>query len=900
MSLWPEIERVLLRVEKPARYVGAEVGGVASARGKSVAATIVLAFPDLYEIGASYHGFRILYERINAHGQYLTERAFAPWGDFEREMRAAAIPLHTIESFRPAREFDVIGFTLQHELNYTTVLNMLDLAGLPVRSSERRDPWPLVIAGGEGALAPEVLAPFVDAFVLGDGEEVILEILECVAQLKRFPTLTKADCLPALARIEGVYVPSLIEFDYAPNGTISAIRPVGGQADQLSNGQVSTPRFRRRFFDLASDDGPTRPVVPLARIVHDRLVIEIRRGCTRGCRFCSSGMTTRPVRERPPDQVVRIAEQGLAATGYRDLSLLSLSSGDYSQILPLVKELTQRFADRMVSVSLPSLRINTFDVALAEQIGEVRKTGFTFAPEAGSDRLRRVINKALTDGQFCEVVEAVCRAGWQTLKFYFMVGLPTETDEDLDAIVGMVRRAEQIGRSYWRNRLTINVTLAPFVPKPHTPFQWEPQVGQEELERRYQRVEQALERSRCVHVKRHSVKAALIEAALARGDRRLADAIERAWRLGCRLDAWSDCFRFDLWLRAFEETGLEPTWYANRARGENEILPWDHIDAGPTKSFLLSQREAALRADLLDDCTTSECAGCQACDKSIAPKLAGGKGGGVATVAESASPPTHERAENRGRRRSPARQRPPKAASDQPPPIQRIRLSYSKDGRLRFLSHLDMVKAWQLLIERAALPVAYSRGFHPVALLQYSPPLPVGYGAQAEWVDIFLRERMAPNEVVRRLEEVAPRDMRLFAPMEIDVGARALDRSIVAADYEIRLSESWLATYCLSASEIKSLWHEAGQTRTTPAEDDETKTQAHRASTLIESLELGAPEPALLRIRVRQSEGNLPDALRLLRALLGIEIRSGEDAEVTRVGLVGSIPLPSLPRRLRE
>jgi len=896
VSLWPEIEKVLLRVEKPARYVGAEMGDVTVASSEPAAATVVLAFPDLYEIGASYHGFRILYERINAHPLYRAERAFAPWDDFERQMRAAAIPLHTVESFRPVREFDLVGFTLQHEMNYTTVLNMLDLAGLAVRSSDRRAPWPLVIAGGEGAFAPEVLAPFVDAFVLGDGEDVVLEILGCVAELKRRSATTKADSLAALAQIGGVYVPSLVEFDYASNGTISAIRQVGGYVHRTSGVSSPAPRFRRRFFDLAADDGPTQPIVPLARIVHDRLVIEIQRGCTRGCRFCSSGMTTRPVRERPIQQVVQIAEKGLANTGYRDISLLSLSSGDYSQIVPLVRTLTQRFADHMVAVSLPSLRISTFDVALAEQIHEIRKTGFTFAPEAGSERLRRVINKPLSDEEFCEVVDAVCRAGWQTLKFYFMVGLPSETDEDLDGIVQMVRRAEQIGRSYWKNRLTINVTLAPFVPKPHTPFQWERQFERGELERRLWRVKDALEHSRCVRVKAHRVEAAFIEAVLARGDRRVADTIERAWWLGCRLDAWSDRFRFELWLRALEETGLDPVWYANRERGQSEIFPWDHIDAGPTRAFLLAQRQAALRGELLDDCARSECAGCGACDKNVAPTRIRQETAGLPPVVESADQPRPKHSE---RRRKPSRQQPPKAAVDQPPPVQRIRLSYSKSGRLRFLSHLDMVKTWQLLVERARLPVAYSRGFHPVALLQYSPPLPVGCEGQAEWVDVFLRDRIAPQEVARRLGEAAPRDLRLFAPAEIGINAPALDRSIIAADYEIRLSKDFLARHGLSGETAAMLWREARQRSVTTDEAAQTESTDRRAAMKMESLEVGSLDPAVLQIRVHRSEGNLPDPLRLLGALLSAEIRLGEDAQVTRVGFIGTVALP-FPRPSRE
>ncbi|MBM3333692.1 DUF2344 domain-containing protein, partial [Candidatus Sumerlaeota bacterium] len=664
-------------------------------------------------------------------------------------------------------------------------------------------------------------------------------------------------------------------------------------------------RFHRRVFDLAGDDGPTGPVVPLSRIVHDRLVIEIRRGCTRGCRFCSSGMISRPVRERPPEQILRIAEQGLAATGYRDVSLLSLSSGDYSEIVRLVGMLTDRFRNRLVAVSLPSLRISTFDVTLAEQIGEVRKTGFTFAPEAGTERLRAVINKPLTDQQFAEVVDAVCRAGWQTLKFYFMIGLPTETDDDLQGIARMVRRAEQIGRGYWKGRLAINVTLAPFVPKPHTPFQWEAQVGREEMERRCRLVADGLHGSRSVHIKRHSVESSFIEAVLARGDRRVADALERAWQLGCNLDAWSDRFNLGLWLRAFEETGLDPSWYANRARSDDEVFPWDHIDAGPGKSFLLEQRRAAMRGEILDDCALEGCAGCQACSDGLGHKLVGAAAAQrpatdavvpPSSASQQTSQPPESRVRARGRHRSMLRQQPSRAASEQPLPIQRIRLSYSKEGRLRFLSHLDMVKTWQLLVERAGLPIAYSRGFHPVALLQYSPPLAVGYGARGEWVDIFLRERMGPEQVVRRLAEIAPDGMRIFAPLEIALSAKALDRSIVAADFEIQLSPRLLESAALSVERIRQIWQESKDQAAGPAPQAQPQQEGCRSAALMEALEVISTSPAVLHMRIRQSGGNLPDPLRLLRALLGVELRLGDEAEVTRLGLISeplSIRVPA-------
>jgi len=901
MSLWPKIEKILHRVEKPMRYVGAEIGAAAARDDSDVEASIVLAFPDLYEIGTSYHGFKVLYERINDSGRFRAERTFAPWVDFERQMRSEAIPLYTVESFRPVRDFDIIGFTLQHELNYTNILNMLDLAGLALRAQSRRDPLPLVIGGGEGALAPEPLAPFFDAFVLGDGEEVVLEILDLIAQMKRRPGATKADFLEALDRIEGVYVPAFVEFRYAADGTIAAIGRTNGGGKGVGSADERTatrPLFERRVFDIAGDSSPAHPVVPLARTVHDRLVVEIRRGCTRGCRFCSSGMITRPVRERPPEQVLEIVERGLGHTGYRDVSLLSLSSGDYSQIAPLINALIERFGGRRVSVSLPSLRISEFDVALAERISEVRKTGFTFAPEAGTERLRAVINKPLADEEFFGIVDRVCRAGWRTIKLYFMVGLPTETDEDLDGIVRMVRRVEEIGRSYWKGRLKINVSVAPFVPKPHTPFQWEAQVEREELARRYRKVASALKRMRCVHLKRHGVEEAFVEAVLTRGDRRVADAIEKAWRLGCRLDAWSDRFDFSTWMRAFEDTGIDPTWYANRRRGDSEILPWDHIAAGPSRQFLLGQREAALRGEMLEDCTRSPCYGCGACENGPshrlaekAPQVAVKTKGKIAETDPRKAPRTI-----RGRKTSARPSRGPESAM-QPSPRQRLRLSYSKSGRLRFLSHLDMVKVWQLLVERARLPVAYSRGFHPVALLQYSPPLPVGYEARGEWVDIFLHERLDPKEAAARLDEAAPEGMRVFAPVEINLEAPALDRSIAAAEYEIELARESVSDGSLSPETIRKCWVEARREAATLRDEGQDNPRL-RAASIIESLEPARGTENTIRLKIRKDRGNLSDPVRLLNALLGAEMKAGEGVKVTRLGLFGAAPPPPRPRRV--
>ncbi len=449
---WEQIEPLLLEVEKPARYVGGEFNQVVKAGAE---ARCCLAFPDLYEIGMSYHGYRLLYERINEHEGWAAERAFTPWPDMEAAMRKSKTPLYSLETRRELRDFDWIGFTLQHEVNYTNILTMLDLAGIPLESAGRSEPFPLIIGGGEGAFSPEPLAPFFDAFVIGDGEEACLDLMQ-LCETARAQGWTREKILRELALMPGTYVPGFYSVNYKADGTIESVIPPEGS--DLSDAKIPE-RIHKRYFDVGRDFGSVRPVVPLMRTVHDRLAIEIRRGCVAGCRFCQAGMITRPVNERSLEQIVEVARQGIINTGYDEISLLSLSSADYTLIAPLVQRMTEEFGPGGVSVSLPSLRINAFDVTLVDEIAKVRKTGFTFAPEAGSTRLRNVINKPVDQERFFTIIEDVFRRGWRTVKFYFMIGLPTETDEDLDGIIEICEKAAALGfPAQWDPKLGIHVT----------------------------------------------------------------------------------------------------------------------------------------------------------------------------------------------------------------------------------------------------------------------------------------------------------------------------------------------------------------------------------------------------------------------------------------------------------
>ena len=604
------LDRILPEVAKPARYTGHEWNSVVKDWDK-VDVKVALAYPDIYEVGMSNLGLMILYDILNREEGVLAERVYAPWIDMEEAMRRAGIPLYSLESRRALGDFDIIGFSLQYELNYTNVLNMLDLAGLSPLAAERGDADPLIIGGGSCTYNAEPLANFFDLFVIGEGEEVLLELVNAYRRLRitdhgsritpHASRLTKADFLREAAKIEGIYVPSLYDIRYHDDGTVKAVEPLVPEA---------RARVRKRIVGILPP-APTRLVMPCVGVIHDRGMIEIQRGCTQGCRFCQAGFIYRPLRERPLEEVLETVEDMVKETGYEEVALVSLSSSDYSQIKPLVQQLTTRYQHPPLAISLPSLRIDSFSVELAEMFQGRRKTGLTFAPEAGSQRLRDVINKNVAEEDLLHTAEAAYASGWQRIKLYFMVGLPTETLEDVAAIVDSVKKVRATGRRHQGKKTQVNVSLGTFVPKAFTPFQWLPLADEGSLEEKQELLRRGL-RMPGVSFSWQDPRTTLLEAALSRGDRRLGQVIYRAWQLRAKFDAWNELFDEGLWWRAFTEAGLDPNFYARRERPLDEVLPWDHIDLGVRKEFLIGEYQRSLCGETTIDCRE----GCVECGVS--------------------------------------------------------------------------------------------------------------------------------------------------------------------------------------------------------------------------------------------------------------------------------------------
>jgi len=589
-----DLDRLLSGVTRPARYTGGEWNAIVKDWDSAVL-RVALAYPDVYDVGMCNLGLAIIYDLLNGLPGVLADRVFSPWADMEKRLRDEGVPLFGLESRRALSEFDVVGFSLGYELTYTNALNMLDLAGIPLLASERGEEHPLVIAGGSCALNPEPMADFVDLFVLGEGEEVIPALVDLLQRRKGDGMLGKRDLMREAARIPGVYVPSLYRVEYNDDGTVSSVSPIEDGVPLVVN---------RRLVD-ALPPAVTRPIVPFMEVVHDRGAVEIQRGCSKGCRFCQAGMVYRPVRERPKDEVIRAVDEIVANCGYEEVSLLSLSTSDYSQITDVVSALSRKYRGRHLTLSLPSLRLDSFSVGLANSLQEGKKTGFTFAPEAGTERLRTVINKNVGEDEILRAVETAWERGWKNIKLYFMLGLPTETLADVEGIVQLVRRIRGIGKG----RLNIRVNLSTFVPKAHTPFQWCAQESEDELSAKIQVVRSGLKKAG-VPVSWHDPKVSVLEGALSRGDRRVGRAILGAWRQGCRFDAWSEEFNWSKWEEAFTEAGFDPLFYAAKERSIDEVLPWGHIDAGVEPSFLRDEyRRATMQEETLD-CQLGPCNRC--------------------------------------------------------------------------------------------------------------------------------------------------------------------------------------------------------------------------------------------------------------------------------------------------
>ena len=706
---------ILPLVERPSRYLGTEINSIKKDPDK-VRLKVALAFPDLYEIGTSHFGLQILYHILNKHKEIAAERVYAPDVDMESYLRSSHIPLVSMESHKPLKSFDIVGFSLLYELNYTNVLTMLDLSGIPFFSSERDGSFPLIIAGGPCTCNPEPVADFFDAMVVGDGENVIVDISRTWLEWKEALDGNKDDLLKQLSLIKGVYVP-----------------------------QIPQPRFsdyqviaREIIADLDTAPFPEAPVIPFGKPVHDRLRLEIARGCTRGCRFCQAGMIYRPVRERSVNKLLNLFDASFAATGYEDLSLLSLSTADHGSIVPLMERLMSRCEPGHIAVSLPSLRAGTLTPELINLIKRVRKTGFTIAPEAGSQRLRDVINKNITEQEIVDTVQDVFSLGWLVIKLYFMIGLPSETDKDLLAIVELVKRLRKIKARAGR-RGQINVSVATFIPKPHTPFQWAPQASLTESREKIEWLRANLKMPG-IHFKWQNPEVSMVEGLFARGDRRLSGLLVDAYKKGCKFDGWGDRFQYGLWKKAFFDQGIDVDRYTTRARDVTDRLPWDHIDIGVTKEFLKLEWEKAERGEHTPDCRMGDCNTCGVCDfETVEPKVF------EVGKEEPCQDTVNEFLYNKGG-----------VADKKAAFYTRVRVCYSKQGQARYFGHLELVNIFLRALRRAGISVKFTEGFHPMPKVSFDDALPIGMESLNESLYLIVCGSVKPDAVITDLNNHLP------------------------------------------------------------------------------------------------------------------------------------------------
>ncbi len=765
-----QLHSILRQVQKPSQYLGNEVNAVHK-DFNACQVRVALIFPDAYEIGMSHMGLRILYDILNKRKDVVAERAFAPLPDLEKALRANNLSLFSLESKTPLNEFDVIGISLPHELSYTNILNILDMSGIPVFEKDRKAHHPLILGGGSQCYNPEPLADFFDAIAIGDGEELVQDVVNAVSGWKEKQQIEKIsqnknkksreELFKLLTSVEGIYVPKYFEPVYYKEGALKEIKSLKKNYQSVKKRVVS---------NLNQQPYPTELVVPNARLVHDRVGVEIQRGCARSCRFCQAGFVERPVRQRDPSTVLKLIEDSIEKTGMDEVSLLSLSAGDYQNIVPLMKNLNKCYKDQKVSISVPATRTETLTEEMVHEISKVRKTGFTIAPEAGSERLRRVINKGNRTEDLYQACNNAFKNGYRLIKFYYMLGLPFEEDNDLVGIADEVNQAYQIGRQY-NPSVNINVGLSPFVPKPFTPFQWETQVTLEEAKRRLHLIKRDL-RFRAIHLKTHNLEMNYLEGLFSRGDRKLSRLILSAHKNGCRFDQWREYFNFSKWQQSIDECEIDSSFYTQRKRTKDEVLPWDHLYSQFKKPWLWNEYQKAKEEAFTADCSVTACQGnCGACDfEDVKNRIY--EEGHLCSYK-----PTLQRKDTKEPSFA-------KALEGR----HRLRVRFAKTGPSIFFGHIELMGILKRAIMRNEFPVAFTEGFHPQMKLSMGMALSLGIESEWEYFDLTFSEKVQPNVFIQKMNESLPSGISILSAELVDLRAPSIYSNTSLVKYKADLS----------------------------------------------------------------------------------------------------------------
>ena len=800
---------LLQKILKPARYTGGEFNAILKDH-RDVDCKFALALPDVYEVGMSNLGLAILYNILNKRNDTACERVYAPWTDMEAEMRQRNIPLFALESKVAIKDFDLLGFSLQYEMIFTNVLNMLDLAGITIKASERREDEPFIVGGGPCAYNVEPMADFFDFFVIGEGEEILNEVIDEFVEWKIYANEQggRRGFLERLLNIDGIYVPSFYEPIYSSKNDFIGLKSLNKNAKLVI--------YKRVVKDMNNVPSVERPIVPYLDIVHNRIMLELFRGCSRGCRFCQAGICYRPARERTEDNLRKMARNLIDATGYDEISLTSLSSADYSCLQHLVDDLMNDFHDEKVSFSLPSLRIDSFSIDLAHKVQQVRKSGLTFAPEAGTQRLRDVINKGVTEENLLTACAAAFEKGWKAVKLYFMMGLPTETDED---IIGIAELAKKVVDLYTKIKgkrgVTVTVSVSCFVPKPFTPFQWFVQIPIEEFERRQQLLKSHIH-DRAIKFNYHNAKLSILEGVIARGDRRLAEVIYTAWKNGAKFDGWSDLFKFDTWLEAFKICGIDPKYYNERTLDFYEALPWDHTSPGVRKNFLIDEWNKAMEGQLTPDCRRTHCTGCGICMNL-----------GVNVI-------DYSKAVENGKNFS-------ITSHTSTQEISKISIKYRakirKGEEIAILGHLDYVDLYARALLRSKLPIAYSEGFNPHIKMSFATALAVGVTSDAEYMDFQLTQDLPVDDVFKRLNQQLPKGAEILCLKKLSGTVTKLMAAADLSSYESRIPYQGQSEHVTSAVNLFNEAKAIQYTRITPKKTREIEIKQYIAKPIEAQIE---------------------------------------------------------------